>query len=367
MEVAEVLTVIGVGRHGPSDRSPAGLGQDGAVGRLQRRDVGVCGRIAFRGRPSRRVAGTVDVSSPESVRELAEFSASLGDAACRTHRRPLSIPGPGRVDPGRRRCSEPPSAKGIRRGRCAGRCGCGDRQRGRAVPSAASRARKCRRLRSRRLLLELDFIGPASPIRTSAYPIAKPANHIRVRAASAHWGRRGARIISVSPGSIYTDGAGPRNSPPPWRWLADAACPAAGHARGHGPSHCLFAWTRRSLHHRHRPLVDGGVIAAMRRRGGGPTVICRVKRGNRGRGSSATASQMSARVAHGLERRREFFVLFGEDVHFREPALDPDIVQDPRACQDEPRPTGWSRRARTLREGNARCARCTRRPGGGRA
>jgi NAD(P)-dependent dehydrogenase (short-subunit alcohol dehydrogenase family) len=52
-------------------------------------------------------------------------------------------------------------------------------------------------------LLQLDFIsGIEDP--NLAYPIAKQANHIRVRAASAHWGRRGARINSISPGVIST-------------------------------------------------------------------------------------------------------------------------------------------------------------------
>jgi NAD(P)-dependent dehydrogenase (short-subunit alcohol dehydrogenase family) len=52
-------------------------------------------------------------------------------------------------------------------------------------------------------LLRLDFIsGITDP--NFAYPIAKQANHIRVSAASAYWGRRGARINSISPGIIST-------------------------------------------------------------------------------------------------------------------------------------------------------------------
>ena len=52
-------------------------------------------------------------------------------------------------------------------------------------------------------LLKLDFISSITDP-NFAYPIAKQANHIRVRAASAHWGRRGARINSISPGIIST-------------------------------------------------------------------------------------------------------------------------------------------------------------------
>jgi NAD(P)-dependent dehydrogenase (short-subunit alcohol dehydrogenase family) len=52
-------------------------------------------------------------------------------------------------------------------------------------------------------LLRLDFVSSITDP-NMAYPIAKQANHIRVRAASAHWGRRGARINSISPGVIST-------------------------------------------------------------------------------------------------------------------------------------------------------------------
>jgi NAD(P)-dependent dehydrogenase (short-subunit alcohol dehydrogenase family) len=52
-------------------------------------------------------------------------------------------------------------------------------------------------------LLGLDFVNRAKDP-GSAYGIAKQANHIRVRAASAQWGSRGARINSISPGIIST-------------------------------------------------------------------------------------------------------------------------------------------------------------------
>ena len=54
-------------------------------------------------------------------------------------------------------------------------------------------------------LLDLPFLQPDivdSP--AYAYPLAKRANLLRVRAASAVWARRGARINSISPGVIST-------------------------------------------------------------------------------------------------------------------------------------------------------------------
>jgi NAD(P)-dependent dehydrogenase (short-subunit alcohol dehydrogenase family) len=54
-------------------------------------------------------------------------------------------------------------------------------------------------------LLNLPECGPTA-ITTSqqAYPFAKRANQLRVAAAASHWGRRGARINSISPGIIAT-------------------------------------------------------------------------------------------------------------------------------------------------------------------
>lgn len=49
----------------------------------------------------------------------------------------------------------------------------------------------------------LDFLT-ADLAPTQAYPIAKRANILRVQAAAGPWGRRGARINSISPGVIST-------------------------------------------------------------------------------------------------------------------------------------------------------------------
>jgi len=54
-------------------------------------------------------------------------------------------------------------------------------------------------------LLELAELAPgAIPDPATAYVIAKRANQVRVRAASLAWGRRGARVNSISPGVIAT-------------------------------------------------------------------------------------------------------------------------------------------------------------------
>jgi NAD(P)-dependent dehydrogenase (short-subunit alcohol dehydrogenase family) len=54
-------------------------------------------------------------------------------------------------------------------------------------------------------LLTLPHVNPATVTDSAlAYGLAKRANHIRVQAASMDWGRRGARVNSISPGCIAT-------------------------------------------------------------------------------------------------------------------------------------------------------------------
>ncbi|PUB25369.1 NAD(P)-dependent dehydrogenase (short-subunit alcohol dehydrogenase family) [Promicromonospora sp. AC04] len=54
-------------------------------------------------------------------------------------------------------------------------------------------------------LLSLPIADPGNfPAGTAAYAFAKHANLLRVQAASTTWGRRGARINTISPGAIAT-------------------------------------------------------------------------------------------------------------------------------------------------------------------
>jgi NAD(P)-dependent dehydrogenase (short-subunit alcohol dehydrogenase family) len=54
-------------------------------------------------------------------------------------------------------------------------------------------------------LLDLPDLSPATVDNAGfAYGLAKRANQVRVRAASVWWGRRGARVNSISPGVIST-------------------------------------------------------------------------------------------------------------------------------------------------------------------
>ncbi len=53
-------------------------------------------------------------------------------------------------------------------------------------------------------LARLAELDPATMDAGTAYGIAKRANQVRVEAASPAWGRRGGRVVSISPGIIAT-------------------------------------------------------------------------------------------------------------------------------------------------------------------
>jgi NAD(P)-dependent dehydrogenase (short-subunit alcohol dehydrogenase family) len=120
-----------------------------------------------------------------------------------------------------------------------------------------------------RELLQLEFVSPQKITEPGfAYGVAKQANHIRVRAASAHWGRRGARVNSISPGIISTpmgqqelaspvgDGMRAMIAASATRRIGTPDDIAAATAFLLGPDASFITGTDL--------LVDGGVIAAAR-------------------------------------------------------------------------------------------------------
>jgi NAD(P)-dependent dehydrogenase (short-subunit alcohol dehydrogenase family) len=149
----------------------------------------------------------VDVASPESVRTLAQHAASLGAVGQVAHTAGLSP-------------SQAPAEAILavdllgtalvldEFGEVVGPGGAGvviASMAGHMFPPLTADQERALAHTPARELLELEFVSPQKVTDPGmAYGIAKQANHIRVRAASAHWGRRGARINSISPGIIST-------------------------------------------------------------------------------------------------------------------------------------------------------------------
>lgn len=118
-------------------------------------------------------------------------------------------------------------------------------------------------------LLALPFLG-VDVIRDSmqAYGIAKKANHLRVQAASLSWGEKGARVNSISPGIIATPLAQHEmesDSGPIYRAMI-AASPAKRMASADevASAAAFLLGPEASFITGSDLLMDGGVIPAMR-------------------------------------------------------------------------------------------------------
>ncbi len=118
-------------------------------------------------------------------------------------------------------------------------------------------------------LLALPILTPAAvPNSGAAYALAKRANHLRVQAAAVTWGDRGARVNTISPGIILTPLAREEMSGPGAAGYQDMINTSAAGRVGTtdevataaayllGPDAAFI--TGADL------LIDGGVIAALR-------------------------------------------------------------------------------------------------------
>ena len=202
----DVLTVIGVGGMGQAIARRLGAGKMVLLADYNEQTLAsVAESLSADGHhvESRHV----DVASPESVRKLARHAASLGAVTQVAHTAGLS---PSQA-----------SAEAIiavdllgtalvldEFGEVVAAGGAGvviASMAGHMFPPLTAEQEHALAHTPARELLELEFISPKKVTEPGiAYGIAKQANHVRVRAASSHWGRRVARINSVSPGIIST-------------------------------------------------------------------------------------------------------------------------------------------------------------------
>jgi NAD(P)-dependent dehydrogenase (short-subunit alcohol dehydrogenase family) len=202
--VTEVLVVIGVGGMGQAIARRLGAGKTVLLADYNEETLAsVAESMSANGHHVE--SRTVDVSSPESVRGLAEFAASLGSVTQLAHTAGLS---PAQA-----------SAEAILAvdlvgvalvlqefGEVIAPGGAGvviASMGGHLVPALTAEQERALAHNPPAELLQLDFVSRHT-IPGIAYAVAKQANHIRVRAASVQWGRRGARINSISPGVIST-------------------------------------------------------------------------------------------------------------------------------------------------------------------
>jgi NAD(P)-dependent dehydrogenase (short-subunit alcohol dehydrogenase family) len=202
--VTEVLTVIGVGGMGQAIARRLGSGKTVLLADYNEETLASAAEsLSADGHHVESL--TVDVSSAQSVRKLAEHAGSLGAVTQVAHTAGLS---PSQAPAEAILAVDllgtalvlkefgdvvAPGGAGVVIASMAGHM----------FPPLPPEQEKALAHNPPDQLLNLDFISSITDS-NFAYPIAKQANHIRVRAASAHWGRRGARINSISPGIIST-------------------------------------------------------------------------------------------------------------------------------------------------------------------
>ena len=117
-------------------------------------------------------------------------------------------------------------------------------------------------------LSALELLDPVKLDSGSAYGIAKRANQARVEAASVVWGRRGGRVVSISPGIIAT-AMGRAELAGPFGDVMRAMIEGSGTGRIGTPEDIaavveFLVSPAASFVTGTDLLVDGGVVAAMR-------------------------------------------------------------------------------------------------------
>jgi NAD(P)-dependent dehydrogenase (short-subunit alcohol dehydrogenase family) len=202
----EVLTIIGVGGMGQAIARRLGSAKTVLLADNNEQTLtSVAEALAADGYQIE--SQRVDVTSPDSVHGLAEFAASLGNLAQLAHTAGLS---PAQASAEALLAVDllgvalvldafgeviAPGGAGVVIASMAGHL----------FPPLSPENENALAHKRANELLDLDFVNRHRSSHPGiAYAFAKQANHIRVRAASTQWGRRGARINSISPGIIST-------------------------------------------------------------------------------------------------------------------------------------------------------------------
>jgi NAD(P)-dependent dehydrogenase (short-subunit alcohol dehydrogenase family) len=266
----EVLVVIGAGGMGQAIARRQASGKAILLADFDEETLKAAAD-ALRGDGHDVTVAATDVSAPDSVQALAATAASLGRVTQVAHTAGLSpVQAPAaailRVDllgtalvlDEFAKIIEPGGA-GVAIASMAAHMG---------VPLTADQEHALASTPSAELL-RLPFANPEAVTDPgAAYGVAKRGNVLRVQAASASWGRRGARINSISPGVIATPMGraelGAASGPMMRQLIGASATGRTGTPEEIAAAAAFLLGPQASFVTGTDLLVDGGAVAALR-------------------------------------------------------------------------------------------------------
>lgn len=263
-----VIVVIGAGQIGQAIARRVGVGKHVLLADMRPDNAQAAADVLGNAGYEVSVA-TVDASSREAVHELVERATTLGDVTGLIHSAGVS---PTQAAPATiLKVDLYGTALVLEEfGNVVARSGAGvviASQSGHRLPPLSVEQNKALATTPVEELLGLPFLQPdkiTDPLH--AYQIAKRGNVLRVMAEAVHWGRRGARINTISPGIIITPLAndelnGPRGEGYR-RMIAVSAAGRAGTPDEVGNVGALLMGADGGFITGSDILMDGGVTAA---------------------------------------------------------------------------------------------------------
>ena len=260
--MSEVIVLIGAGSIGQAIARRVSAGKHVVLADLHRKNAGAAAEV-MRDAGFDVSTATVDVSSRESVHALVETATGLGDVTGVIHAAGVS---PSQASPATILAVDLYGTALVLEevGNVIARGGAGvviASQSGHRLGALTEDQNAALATTPADELLKLPMLQPdqvTDPLH--AYQLAKRGNSLRVMAEAVRWGKRGARINTISPGIIFTPLArdeltGPRGEG--YRRMIELS-PAG---RGGTPERGRNSWRashgpRRRFHHRQR-FPDG--------------------------------------------------------------------------------------------------------------
>jgi NAD(P)-dependent dehydrogenase (short-subunit alcohol dehydrogenase family) len=204
--VKNVLVVIGPGQIGQAIARRVGVGKHVLLADMRRENADAAADVMTNAGYEVSVA-TVDVSSREAVHALVEMATSLGEVTGLIHAAGVS---PSQASPATILKVDLYGTALVLEafGNVIARGGAGvviASQSGHRLPSLTVEQNKALATTPVEELLSLHFLQPDQVTDSlRAYQISKRGNSLRVMAEAVRWGKRGARINTISPGIIMT-------------------------------------------------------------------------------------------------------------------------------------------------------------------